>query len=329
MQADGLVYLGGAVQLDRDHGCGAIGRSGRELEFGPRTDFFQGDGKQFSAGDKAGGGDFGLKSGEHEAAVFRPIEDDEVERVAARRDIAPRLGVVPRRGTGGVDDLRVALEPLAGLEEILGRLRRNAAGAIGADVEQVGAAATDRRNETVKDLFSVLPILIIPRVGPRIVGGIAGLPQTLHAAGRNFHVALAEVVTEAVTDATAKQRAGLCLADERSEFFRVLFGHIVGGVEPHVVQRAIVRADFLHLRVTFFAEVLVERGGRAVGVLPGAVVSSGGGPVLVVRVIETETEAGLAGRFCEFLHGIAGKRRGVDDIERVGGFEHREAVVVL
>ena len=329
VHAEGLVDAGCGLQFERDHGGGVIGWGGRQLEFGPRAAGGPGDGEEFSARDDAGGGDGGLEAGEHQAAMRGPVEDDEVEGVAGGGDVAPRLGVVPRRGAGGIDDLRVAFEPFAGLEEIFRRLRGDTARAVGADVEQVGAAATDGGDEPVEDLFLVLPVLVIPRVGPGIVGGVAGFPEAGEVARGDFHVALAQVVAEAVADAAAEEGAGLGLADEGGEFFGVLLGHVAGGVEPHVVQRAVVRADFLHLRVAFFAEVLIERSRRAVGVLRGAVVAAGGGPVLVVRIVETEAEAGLAGGDGEFLQRVAGERRGVDDVERMGGLEHGEAVVVL
>ena len=205
----------------------------------------------------------------------------------------------------------------------------HAALAVRADVEQVGAAAADGGNEAVEHLFRVLPVLVVPGVGPGIVGGIAGFPEAIDVARRHFHVALAGIVAHAVADAAAEQGVGLGLADEVGEFDDEFLGHVAGGVEPDETQRAVLGADFLHLRVTFFAEVLFEGRGFAVGVFAGAAAAAGGGPVLVVRVVESEAEARFTAGGGEFLHRIAFEGRGIHDVEGVGGFEHGESFVML
>jgi hypothetical protein len=74
--------------------------------------------------------------------------------------------------------------------------------------------------------------------------------------------------------------------------------------------------------------VPVEGRGLVVAGLVGR--GSGGGPVLILRVVEAEFEALPAALFGQLLEWIAFEGGGGDDVEGVGlGVEHGEAVVVL
>src|SRR5205814_9018490 len=67
------------------------------------------------------------------------------------------------------------------------------------------------------------------------------------------------------------------------------------------------------------AQSIAATGGIAAGMVP----------VLHLGVIDAEVDALAVGCLGELLDDVALERRGINDVERVTGFEHRKAIVML
>ena len=236
----------------------------------------------------------------------------------------------PGRGIGVIDDLRVAVNPLAGCAQGFHCAFGNRAITAWPDVEHVGAAAGYSGDQALEDEFGSLPVFIIPRVGPGIVRGVHGFPEAFLIGNRHLHVAQRLVVTEPVAGAAADHGIGLVLADHGHEFLDVFLGHVAGRVEPDDFDRPVFAGDFLHLRQAFFGEVVVEIRGLSISIGRGAVVAAGEGPVLIVGVVESETDPLVLASLGEVLHRVVVVGRRLDHVEVVGlRVIHRKTIVVL
>ena len=110
-----------------------------------------------------------------------------------------------------------------------------------------------------------------------------------------------------MADAAAQQRVRLQLAYQLGLFPHQFLRHVTRRVEPNKVQRTILRADFLDLRITFLPEILFKRGDTAIRVVLRPPGTAWRGPVLVVRVVEAEAQPLRLAGFSQLFHGVAGK----------------------
>ena len=265
---------------------------------------------------------------------FGAVRGQEVEVGAALaggdRDIdAGREGT----GAGADDRLAAVLHPVGHFLPGGGRLRREAAVALGADVGEQVAAPGAEADEFLDDFRRAVPAVFLG-VGPLAGGpaGFAGLEPALEALVGQLAFGIAVVPSPAV--AAVDDDAGLEAAD---------FGVrdlALAAVEPDEVDDAVVREQLgdlagdqgLALRVVVGgflwqgARLVVHAEHRA---------AHGEGLVVAVkppigrRVVEADLQAVLAAGGGELLHKIAAAEelRGAEIA--VGGGPEGEAVVVL
>ena len=330
IEAEAGVCLGLALQVHLDHGDQFLGRCGGHSERGPAVFRVMGERFRLRAVEQFGGLDAGLEARQVEFARGGPLKDGEKQSVDFYGDIAPWQGVLPWRGVGIIDDLRVAANPLAGCAEGFRRAFWNRAVTAWADIKHVGAAPRDGGDQTLENGFRGLPVLIIPSEGPRVVGGVHGFPEAFHIGNRHLHVAEGTVVAESVPGAAADHGGGLVFADDGHEFLDIFLGNPAGRVEPNDFDGAVFGGDFLHLRPAFFGEVVVKCRRLALRIGGGPSAAAGECPILIVGIVESQPDPLLLAGLGKFLHGVALGGGGLDHIEVVGlRVIHRKAVVVF
>ena len=113
----------------------------------------------------------------------------------------------------------------------------------------------------MQDLLRVLPVLVVPGIGPRVVGRVAGFPEAAVVLQGHFHVAETLVVAHAMADARAEHGLGLLLSNKFRQRLDVLHRHVARSIEPDVGEFTVVRADLVHLRIALLLEILIKRSG--------------------------------------------------------------------
>ena len=182
----------------------------------------------------------------------------------------------------------------------------------------------------MQDLFRGFPIVVVPSVGPRVIGCINAFPHAFDPSQGNFHIAKGLVIAKVVAGATGHQRVGLVLANDFHQLLNVLFGHLSGSVKPNQFNLAVLRSDFFDLREALVDKVIVERGFVSFGVNFWATISAREGPVLIVRVVEPESQPGFTTGSRKILHGVFLPWSGVHNIEAIGfGVIHRKPIMVF
>ena len=182
----------------------------------------------------------------------------------------------------------------------------------------------------MQDLFRGFPIVVVPSVGPRVVGRINAFPHTFNASQGNFHVAKGLVIAKVVSGSTGHQRVGLVLANDFHQLLNVLFWHLSGSVKPNQFNLAVLRSDLFNLREALVDKVIVERGFVSFGVNFWATISAREGPVLIVRVVESESQPSFTAGRRKVFHGVFLPWSGVHNIEAVSfGVVHCKTVMVF
>jgi len=168
---------------------------------------------------------------------------------------------------------------------------------VGADVEEVVAAFTGDVDEIAEQSLGGFEVGVVGFVAPGVVHGHAGFPVAAGVAlGRDELLGGLGVTLIASAEAVVPDEVGV-LVEEFDNFASEFGRHVLGRrVEPDDDgEVAIVGEEFFELRNGFFVEVSSEIAilGRVPMIRRGLVVAgfersaSGGGPVLVLRVVET------------------------------------------
>ena len=184
-------------------------------------------------------------------------------------------------------------------------------------------------NEKVEQCFHAFPVVVIGFVAPGIVEGGGCLPVAFEATGGDLVVAPGCRSPHAIAHATAYETVGLQTVAEAREGLALFQGDGDGGVEPYQADRSVLREQLAHLGFGFVFEIIGEVFGRGVKI---PVVPRGVGvvPVLILRIVEAESNTVFLAGFGEVCHNIFAVRRGIDNVVVAArGVIHGKAVVVF
>ncbi len=110
----------------------------------------------------------------------------------------------------------------------------------------------------------------------------------------------------------------------------IFFRHLSWGVKPYKLYVTVIARDLLDLRQAFGIKIIVESFGITIFVHPRSSGGAGCGPVLIMGIIEAESESEFFAGIRQFLHRVAAKRSCVHYVEFVAlGVIHGETVVML
>ena len=154
--------------------------------------------------------------------------------------------------------MRISANPIAGFAQRAGGALGHRAVAARANVEHICSATPDTCDRTFQNFFWCLPVVIIPRIRPRVIRGVNTLPQAVDVLMRNFHVAQRPVIAKPVAGPARHERIRLVLSDYCDKLFNILFGDAARSIKPDNGYRPVFVGDFLYLRTALVFIVILE-----------------------------------------------------------------------